>query len=118
MPYITTESVAAKRKQLRAQYPQYKMSVTRRHGSSISVAILEGPIQLLNEQNIDRGYQQVNPYYINSNHSDEVATILNGIKSIISAEQTELTYDGDYGSVPTYYTNISIGSWDKSYQVK
>lgn len=27
----------------------------------------------------------------------------------------ELVYDSDYGSVPTFYTWLHVGAWDKPY---
>lgn len=29
----------------------------------------------------------------------------------------ELVYDGDYGSVPNFYTTITIGEWDKPFKI-
>ena len=117
MPYISKEQVAAKRKAIKAAFPEYKISVRNINYSKIDASILAGPIALTEKTN---GYEQVNQFYIKDNYKDrpETAQVLQGIVDILKADQTELTYDGDYGSVPTFYVGLSIGDWDKPYQVK
>jgi len=117
MPYISKEQVAAKRTKIKAAFPKYKISVRNIHHSKIHATILAGPIALTEKEN---GYEQVNHFYIKDNYRDrpETAQVLQGIVDILKADQTELTYDGDYGSIPTFYVGLSIGDWDKSYQVK
>ena len=43
MAYISTEEVAAIRKQLKAEMPEYKFSVKKCHHSSVTVAFMKGP---------------------------------------------------------------------------
>jgi hypothetical protein len=117
MPYITKEEVAAKRKAIKSAFPNYKISVRNIDHSKIQATILAGPIALTEKEN---GYENVNHFYIKDNYKDrpETAQVLQGIVDILKEDQSELTYDGDYGSIPTFYVGISIGDWDKAYQVK
>jgi hypothetical protein len=50
------------------------------------------------------------------NNPDALA-LVETIMSEIDKVQTsrELVNDGDYGSVPTFYINVSFGKWDKPY---
>ena len=43
MAYISTEEVAAIRKELKKELPEYKFSVTKCHHSSVTVAFMKGP---------------------------------------------------------------------------
>lgn len=117
MPYITKDQVAAKRKAIKAAFPNYKISIRNLNHSKVKATILAGPIALTQNEN---GYESVNHFYIKENYKDrpEVSKVLQGIVDILKADQTELTYDGDYGSIPTFYVGLSIGDWDKAYQVK
>lgn len=104
MPYITTERVAAIRKQLKAKFPEIKFSVTKRHWSVVDVAIMESPYDW------PEPYQDLNVYYLGRYpHSD----ILRAIHKIMNEGNGTLVHDGDYGAVPRFYTRLSIGRWDK-----
>ena len=117
MPYISTESVKEKRKLIRKEFPDYKISVRRNHGSCIDVSILEGPVDLL--AGSDDTYEQVNHYYIDEHYEEypEVRDVLKRIYEIIDKSNGTECYDGDYGRIPHFYTHISIGNWDKPYKV-
>lgn len=120
MPYINSEVVKEKRKLIRKTFPDYKFSVTTKNHSTICVDILSGPIDLLkNADDYDRksGSESINHYYIEEHNKDfpEKSELLSEIRDIIGKEQTELVYDGDYGSVPTYYIKIGIGKWNRPY---
>lgn len=119
MPYITPEAIKEKRVQLRKLFPKFKLSVTGRHHSVINVSIMSGPLPFPTDmlKNDNEQYTSVNHFYINENYKNEPKwkKVLNTINEIITKEQRELVYDGDYGSVPTYYVNINIGKWDREY---
>ena len=117
MPYITKDQVASKRKALKEALPQFKLSVRNRDYSKIDVAIMSGPIEMTQDP---RGYEQVNHFWINSHYEDqpEIKEVLNTINRICKEDQSEEVYDGDYGSVPTFYVGISIGQWDRPYVCK
>ncbi|MFS4469139.1 LPD29 domain-containing protein [Maribacter sp. 2210JD10-5] len=118
MPYITTEEVKEKRNAIKKALPDFKFSVTRQNGTSISVAIMEGKLDLMGDS--QRDYESVNHFYIEDNYKDkpEVKKVLKTIYDIAKGGQRELTYDGDYGSVPNFYVDITIGRWDKPYEIK
>jgi len=120
MSYISREEVAAKRQALKVAFPEYKFSVRRQDYSQIRVCILNGPIQLLTNEGIERGYRQINEFSIERNYQDtpEIMNVLCGVRDIIKDGQKELVYDGDYGSVPNFYISFNVGEWNKNYQVK
>lgn len=113
MAYISSEIVAQKRKQIKAALKGFKVSVTRSNHSGISVDILSGPIDM----GVD--YQQVNQYYIKEHYADrpEVMNVLQSVYEIAAAGKTTDYYDQDYGFVPNFYVHISIGAWNKPYQI-
>ena len=120
MPYITKEQVKAKRKALKAALPQYKLSITTEHYSGIKVAIMEGPNHFGTE------YSQLNPYIDyratvwnrsteQYDSSPEIQDVLDVIMPILNEGKGPSHEDGDYGSIPDYYTWVHIGKWDKPY---
>lgn len=111
MPYITTESVKEIRNELKASFPQFKFSVVRRHHMSVDVSIMAGPIDF------GKTDVSVNKYWLDQHwgHNRKALKFLKAVVGIVGREQRELTYDGDYGSVPTYYFDVSIGQWNKPY---
>jgi hypothetical protein len=117
MPYISKEEVKEKRNSLRKSLPDYKLSVRMVHYSTIDVTIVSGPVDLLPES--DEKYEQVNRFYIDENYKEFPKTkkVLNTILKIANNGNYIASEDGDYGSIPSFYTRINIGSWDKPYQV-
>lgn len=117
MPYITAQQVAFRRDNLKKEFPDYKFSVVRHHHSTIRVAILSGPLDLCPDT--DKKYQQVNCYYISEHFQDtlEVRDMLLKVHEIINEGQGGGHTDADYGHVPSFYTDITIGKWDAPYEV-
>lgn len=117
MPYIEKEKVKEIRKNLKKELSEFKLSVTNLHGSTVVVKILKGPLELKDN---DNGYETVNRYHYENHYEDqpEWIEVFDKIHEIIykTAKPKELVYDSDYGSVPTFYINISIGDWDKPYK--
>jgi len=118
MPYISSDEVKVKRNLIRKEFPDYKISVTRKDGTVIRVAIAEGPIQLMNDPS--RGSESVNHYYINEHYrsNPEAASVLSKIKNIINSGNGTQFIDGDYGAIPEFYVQMTIGNWDKPYVVR
>ena len=112
MPYIEVTQVAQIRSELKKQLPEFKFSVTREHYSSISVSILSGPIKLS-----DKPYEQVNQYYIKEHYEGEAKKVLLKVNAIVSKDERTMFIDSDYGSVPNFYIHMSVGKWDKPYQL-
>jgi hypothetical protein len=119
MPYIPTETVKVKRNLLKKLLPEWKLSVTTQHHSKINVALMAGPLDIDWDNKKYPGHEDVNHFYIESHYKEqpELCKVLMTIKNVVSSEQKEIVYDGDYGSVPNYYVGIEIGKWDKDYKV-
>lgn len=117
MPYISPETVKTRRNLLKKALPEFKFSVKTVHYSTISVTILSGPFDLL--PNSVEKYDQVNKFYIDEHyaHLPETKDILNKVLDIANNGNYIEDVDSDYGSIPSFYTRISIGKWDKPYQV-
>jgi hypothetical protein len=112
MPHITTETTKEIRKEIKKTFPNMKFSVTRRHHSTICVTLLESPI----ESNSDN--YQLNHFYLENEENKEIAKVFTKVLEIINSHkgQAEESYDSDYGSIPNFYINFSVGRWDKPYK--
>lgn len=111
MPYITTDKVKEIRNELKSQFPKFKFSVVRDNYSSVNVAVLNGPIDFGTE------HQSVNQYWIKDHWKDNPTAMefLLKVNDIIGGDVREITYDFDYGSIPSYYYSINVGKWNKPY---
>lgn len=107
MPFISTERVKEIRNELKATFPNVKFSVTTRNYSTVCVAIMESPFTWVND------YQQLNEYYL-KNH--ENSDFLLQIKEIANAGNGTLCEDGDYGTIPMFYFDLTVGKWDKPHK--
>ncbi len=134
MAYITAEDVKAIRNELKARYPQFKFGCKKSSGSlSVDVTIKQGPVDFIENYlagatpgaNVDyirkSGTLQVNPYWLDSTYSGEALTILEDIVKIVKTAPARGWYDrsdiqSDYFDT-AYYFHISIGEWNKPYQV-
>ncbi len=121
--YIAKEAVAAIRNDIKKALPAYKFSIINRDGSSVDITILSGPIDLLEggtDYEKQKGYAQVNRYYLGEHYKDypEIKNVLSKINDIASKDTKTVSHDGDYGSIPNFYVNISIGDWNKPYVIK
>lgn len=111
MGYITTERVDVIRKELKAAFPDYKFSISKRHHSTIVVSILEAPLPLTSKP-----YESVNIYWLRDIKDVEKRTVLEIIKDIANKGIT--WYEtGDYGNQPSHYLDLSIGTWEKSFKM-
>ncbi len=111
MPYISSENVKIKRDLLKKTFPEFKFSVTRDNYSAISVNILSGKLA------IEPTYQQVNYFQIAAHFKNEpeLRDFLQKVYDIIDSGNETEDVSPDYGTVPRFYTNITIGRWDKPY---
>ena len=116
MPSISTSIVKAKRQAIKKAFPAFKFSVTIHNYSSIRCIIKSGPIAMLDEGVTD---EQVNHYWIDDHYEDkpEVLDILTRVQDILGSGNCIESTDGDYGNIPSFYTSLSIGSWDKPYTI-
>lgn len=113
MPYIKTESVKQIREELKRALPEFKLSVVREHHSSVNVSIMAGSVDFGGD------HLDINQYWYKDHYKDnpEVLKVIETILNTIYKVETprELVNDSDYGSVPTFYINISVGKWDRKY---
>ena len=134
MAYISTPEVAAIRKQLKAQLPEYKFSVKKDHSSSVTVAFMKGPA-FAEFEYMDRNgdnvagdintYEQLNHYHAEKFYGEENAAVINKVEKIIKTAPFlegvgDLWFDEsdsmtDYFHT-AYYFSIHVGKWDKPYQ--
>jgi len=135
MAYISTEEVAAIRKELKAQLPQYKFSVTKHHHSSVTVAFMKGPA-FAEFQSRDRytgefkddvieGHEQLNHHWAMDFYGEENGALIKKVEEIIKSAPAKAGgrewYDKsdamtDYFDT-AFYMSIHVGKWDKPYEV-
>jgi hypothetical protein len=122
MPYIRTEEVAAKRKAFKEAFPEYKFSIVRHHHSSINVTILQSPINFFEGAQFnpdERKYIQVplNKSTIKENWKGEAQEALLKMYDILESNNRTVTQDADYGSIPQFYTRLSIGDYERECKI-
>lgn len=104
MPYVTTNQVKQVRNTLKKMFPAVKFSVTRRHYSTIHIVIAESPFKWA------ESYVQLNPFYLEEyDHS----AFLKAVAEVAFEGNRIISEDGDYGSIPNFYVDIHIGTWEK-----
>lgn len=113
MPYITAQEVAAKRKEIKEAFPGWKFSIVREHHSGIRIDIMEAPIKMTEQK-----YESVNHFYIAKHYENqpEIKEALLKIYGIACKGVRTLVEDADYGTVPTFYTWMGIGSYDRPFK--
>ena len=111
MPYISADEVKEIRKEIKKTFPEFKFSITKKHSSSVCITLLKGPVDFGTEQ------ADVNHFYVDEYWDGRPQEILSKIVDIAKRKQKETVYDMDYGSVPNYYVNISIGKWNRPYKL-
>ena len=135
MAYISTEEVAAIRKELKKELPEYKFSVTKHHHSSVTVAFMKGPA-FAEFQSRDRytgefkddvieGHEQLNHHWAMDFYGEKNGALIKKVEKIIKTAPVKAGgrewYDKsdamtDYFDT-AYYMNIHVGKWDKPYEV-
>jgi hypothetical protein len=131
MAHITADDVKAIRTELKAAFPKWKFSCRKGSGSlSVDVTILQGTVDF--SENFKDSYNgrkhcQVNQYWIDSHWTSlEARAALNKINEIMHhapgrANVLRKFYDNsdamtDYFDT-AFYTHLSIGAWDKDYEL-
>ena len=118
MPYISAERVREIRKEIKKEFPGWKFSIRMYHHSTVSVNILAGPIEMITTNDPYRN-ENVNHFYIERDYENtpEVRDVLLKIYKIMNKGNHEESYDGDYGSIPSFYCRIEIGDCMKPYKI-
>lgn len=114
MPFITSEEVAAIRKGIKRALPDYTFSIRKQHHSSIDIAILSGPIVAVEHVNVFWYKDNLRPDKENRPDAIEVIDKILAEVFKVKKRETEVE-DGDYGTVPNFYYDVSFGRWDKPY---
>jgi len=115
MPYISTENVKRIRDAVKTTFPEMKFSIRQSGHSSLHVSMLRGKIDF------GTHYSSINHYHYERHLEDkpEAVEFLRKVLNVIQEAhpRREISYDSDYGSIPNYYLNISVGTYEKSYEL-
>lgn len=119
MPYMSKDRVKEIRQQIKKEFPEYKFSIRTRHHMAVEVSILSGPIEMIHDDPYNKRHEQVNHFYIKEHYEKypEVRDVLLRLYKIMNEGNYTEVMDGDYGAVPSFYCHLSIGQWDRPYQV-
>lgn len=104
MPYIDKDRVKQVRDALKKKFPNVKFSVVREHFSTIKIAIMESPFSW------SKGHLSLNHFYLDREENPE---FLKEVKAIANEGNKTEYFDGDYGNIPSFYLDMSVGKWDK-----
>lgn len=120
MPHMKTKDTAEIRMRIKKAFPEFKFSITTEHGTSLNIIILQGTIDFLEDKEFTS--LSINPFWYKDHYKDkpEIIDFMDKILAIIEdvCPKREAFYDPDYGSVPNYYLNISVGTYCKKYIYK
>jgi len=137
MAYISAEDVKHIRNELKKELPQYKFSVVRDHHSSVSISLMKGPAfndyeyfdrynNTITTANLSDGeHHQINQFHLEDFYGKENADILSKIDTISRTAPAKnggkVWYNDsdimtDYFDI-AYYVHISVGKWNKPYEV-
>ena len=131
MAYISTQEVAAIRKELKKEFPEYKFSVTKRHHHEVVVKLMKGPAFEVFTQWMkgeDRVININEETSINHYHTDWYGKYQGFFDKIVEIIKTapfkagvgDLWFDDsdsqtDYFHT-AYYMTVGVGKWDTPYQ--
>lgn len=113
--YVSKEKMKQVQTELKAAFPEFKFSIRKENYSCIDVDILSGPIKLTDKEN---GYEQVNHVSPDSfEDKPEVYEFLSKVLDIINKGNYDKSdIMTDYFDVG-FYVRLSIGRWDKPYEI-
>jgi len=114
--FVSKEKMKQVQQDVKKEFPEWKFSIRKENSSSINVHILSGPIPMTDKKN---GYEQVNPFWYKDHYKDEPekAAFFEKLFKIINVDNWDRSDSmTDYFDVG-FYTHVTIGSWDKPYQV-
>jgi hypothetical protein len=136
MAYISTDEVKEVRKALKEKFGKnLKFSVRRQNYSSIDVSIVSGKVNFFDGSMDSKdkysgrvakfdGYTQINEYYPEyyGKHEQLFRDIVEIMKSApANANGGRAWYDNSDAMIDyfdtAYYTHVSVGKWDKPYEL-
>jgi len=113
MAYISTEKVKRIRKEVKQSFPTYKFSITREHGSSVNIHLLEADFE------VENSYDQLNDFYLDR-YSKDIQRVFVKIDEIVENVKVNTNSNAgdptaDYPSY-NYFKHFTIGKWDRKYK--
>lgn len=118
MAYISADDVSEIRKSLKDRFSKFKFSCKRDGKTSIIVTILSGPTDF--SDIIKQSFLALNEYYLDDYkpHTQFLSDVLETIKfGSFNKWFDESDIQSDYFNI-AFYIHLSIGSFNKPYQVK
>lgn len=117
MPYLSTQEVKTIRENLKKEFPSFRFSVTRSNHSGVTVVILAAPFNMITQEGAT--HESVNQYYLEDHYKDtpQIRDTLFAIHKIMDNGNKIISEDGDYGSIPKFYTTLRIGDYDKPFKI-
>lgn len=114
MAYIDSNTVKEMRNAIKKAYPAFEFSVTTKNSMKVQVCILQGPVDF------KEVVTPINAHFNRTENCARAKKMIADIKEIIDIIEPgkEVSFDGDYGSIPSYYVDVQVGKWDKPYIFK
>ena len=112
MAYISSETIAKMRKELKVLFPTkagWKLSVTKEHYSTVNVSIMEAPIKFDNTK-----HRSLSTRWEEQKELIEVIEKINKVISSGSYNRNANDPGADYCDY-NYYSDIFMGKWNKPY---
>jgi len=128
MAYIGAQEVKVIRQNLKQTFPNCKFSVRKSSGGhSVDIALMKGPeFEVVTtrihgeerEVNLNEGHTPINHHHLERFYGKKNAEFFEKVTSIAKGDKW---YDNsdimtDYFDT-AYYISISVGKWDKEYEV-
>jgi len=124
MAYISAAKTREIKKRLNKAFPKFKFSVRNRNYSSVDVTIVSGPVRFDLTDEARRiatwspeknpSYMQLNHYHLHSYTHSELLEKMVAIINDGNYDRSDIMTD--YFDVG-WYVHLSMGSWDKPYEV-
>lgn len=115
MAYMNQSEKARLAPKIKAVLKKYNMkgSLAVRNYSTLVLNLKSGPLDLVNN---DRGYSQVNLYWLADNYQGKELAFLEEVKAAMhDGNHDNSNSQIDYFDVG-WYVNVNAGNWDKPYQ--
>lgn len=128
MAYIGAQEVKVIRQNLKQTFPDCKFSVRKSSGGhSVDIALMKGPeFEVVTtrihgeerEVNLNEGHTPINHHHTKRFYGEKNAEFLDKVTSIAKGDTWYDRSDimTDYFDT-AYYISISVGMWDKDYEV-
>jgi hypothetical protein len=109
MAYASKEQSKRIRQELKAEFPEFKISVTVEHSSTIMVCIMAAPIKFT-----EKPYEQLNHFYLERYENGEILKRIAEIANKGNYDKSDIMTD--YFEVGFYF-RLQVGKWDKHFEL-